>query len=110
MIAESRELIANYDKYFKRLYRWRYSILIVDNQFFDCYSFFMQAHKDPDRLHYSYDLLGIPHDKQLFLQVLGDFKKHSKMSIEYRTSAPGRLIANEPLITEDLVHGHGGHQ
>ncbi|WP_461214067.1 hypothetical protein [Lacticaseibacillus sp. GG6-2] len=105
MIPESRQLLANYDKYFLRKYHWQYHLLIVNNHFFDCYSFFMQAHRTGDALHYSYDLLEMPRDAAKYQQVMTDLASHSKMRIEFRDTH--QLYTPEPLITHDLVHGHG---
>ncbi len=105
MIPESRQLLANYDRYFLRKYRWQYHLLIVNNHFFDCYSFFMQAHRTGDALHYSYDLLEMPRVEATYQQVMADLRAHSKMRIEFRDTH--QLYMPEKPITEDPVHGHG---
>ncbi|WP_455386841.1 hypothetical protein [Lactiplantibacillus pentosus] len=66
MLAESKQLIANFDRYFLRRYQWRYHLLIVDNHLFDCYTFFLQAQRARERLIHSYDLLEIPHRPSLY--------------------------------------------
>ncbi|WP_010623419.1 hypothetical protein [Companilactobacillus versmoldensis] len=106
MLKESKELIRNYDKHFLRKYRWRYHLLIVDNHLFDCYSFFLQAHREKDKLLHSYDLLEIPHKEELYRQVLIDLKKHTQMSIEYRDTK--HLVHPGSDIVHDLSHGHYG--
>ena len=67
-----------------RKYHWRYHILVVDNHFYNCYSFFLQAYHYPDKLHYSYDLVEFEHNKAKYGQVLKDLKEHNHLSIEYR--------------------------
>lgn len=104
LLEESRELIENFDKYFLRKYRWRYHLLIVDNHLFDCYGFFLQAHKDNEKLIHSYDLLQIQHDVKLYTQVLDDLKKHTQLTIEYRDTH--NLVHPGKDIVRDLMHGH----
>lgn len=105
MLSESKTLIANLDQHFLRKFRWRYHVLIVDNHLFDCYSFFLQAHKQGERLTHSYDLLEIKHDKALYQQVLADLKAHTQLSIEYRDTH--HLVHPGRDIVKDLTHGHG---
>lgn len=104
MLKESKTLIANLNKHFLRKYKWRYHILIVDNHFFDCYSFFLQAYRFGDKLHHSYDLVDIPHKKKLYEQVLRDLKQHSQLSIEYRDTH--HLVHPGEDISVDKNHGH----
>jgi hypothetical protein len=106
MLLETRQLIANYDKYFKRLYKWQYSILLVDNHFMDVYSFFMNAHKGGTKLHYSHDLMEMKRDPAKLEQVLTEFRTHSQMRIERRDTR--HLIHPGRDIKVDLGHGHGG--
>lgn len=105
MLLESRQLIANFDKYFLRKYKWRYVLMVVNNHYFDRYSFFLQAWRFGDALHYSYDLMEMPRDEAKYQQVMQDLRAHTKMRIEFRDTHdlvhPGRDIVN------DTVHGHG---
>ncbi|KRK72888.1 hypothetical protein [Lacticaseibacillus nasuensis] len=104
MIQESRTLIENFDRLFKRQYGWRYKILIVDNHFYHCYSFFIDYYKHGQKLHYSDDLLEIPHDPVLYRRVLADLKAHTNLSIEYRDTH--HLVHPGTDITFDASHGH----
>ncbi|ETY74369.1 hypothetical protein [Lactiplantibacillus fabifermentans] len=104
MLAESKALIANLDRYFLRRYQWRYHILIVDNHLFNCYSFFLQAQRGGERLIHSYDLLEIPHRVALYQEVCHDLQAHSALSIEYRDTH--HLVHPGADIVQDLAHGH----
>lgn len=106
MLKESRTLIENFDKYFLRKYKWRYHLMIVDNHLFNCYSFFLQAHREKEKVIHSYDLLEIPHKQGLYKQVLADLKKHTQLSIEYRDT--DHLVHPGVDIVKDLSHGHYG--
>ena len=105
MIKESEELIHNFDRLFLRKYKFRYKILIVDNHFFKVYSFFLNSYKHGTLLHYSDDLLEIPHDPALYRQVLTDLKAHTNLSIEFRDTH--HLVHPGTDIVTDLQHGHG---
>lgn len=105
MLAESRQLIANFDKYFLRKYQWQYHLMIVDNHYYDRYGFFMQAHRSGELLHYSYDLLEMAHDPDKYQQVLADLRNHTKMRIEFRNTH--QLVHPGQDIVKDVVHGHG---
>lgn len=104
MLRESKKLIENFDKYFLRKYHWRYHLLIVDNHLFHCYGFFLQAQKSDERLIHSYDLLEMPHDKELYQQVLVDLRSHTELSIEFRDTH--HLVHPGKDIVRDLMHGH----
>lgn len=104
MLAESKQLIANFDRYFLRRYQWRYHLLIVDNHLFDCYTFFLQAQRARERLIHSYDLLEIPHRPSLYQQVLADLKQHTELQIEYRDTH--HLVHPGTDIVHDFEHGH----
>lgn len=107
LLKESKVLIENFDQKFLRKYRWRYHLLVVDNHLFDCYSFFLQAHRENEKLIHSYDLLEIPHNAQLYEQVLADLKAHTQLSIDYRNTR--HLVRPGKIIGKDLDHGHGPH-
>lgn len=100
----SRQLIANYNKYFKRMRNHRYHLVIVNNHFFDRIYFFLQDQKAGELLHYSHDLMDMPWDRKLYDDVMTDFRKHSQMTIEFRNTHkpvyPGRINVH------DNVHGH----
>lgn len=104
MIAESKTLITNFDRLFLRKYKWRYKILVVDNHFYQVYSFFLNSYKYGNRLHYSDDLLEIPHDPALYARVLADLKAHTNLSIEYRDTHT--LVHPGTDVTFDANHGH----
>lgn len=104
MLKESKQLLNNLDKYFLRKYKWRYHLLIVDNHYFHCYSFFLQAYRQGDKLLHSYDLLEIKHDKKMYEQVLKDLKAHSQLTIEYRDTH--NLVHPGKDINYDTGHGH----
>lgn len=104
MIRESKMLIENFDNKFLRKYHWRYHILVVDNHFYDCYSFFLQAYHYPDKLHYSYDLVEFDHDKAKYGQVMKDLKAHTNLSIEYRDTH--HLVHPGTDVVFDPSHGH----
>lgn len=104
MIRESRTLLANLDKHFLRKYRWRYHILVVDNHFYHCYSFFLQAFKYHEKLRYSYDLVEFEHNKAKYGQVLKDLKDHYNLTIEFRDT--NHLVHPGTDIVFDASHGH----
>lgn len=105
MIRESKVLLANLDKYFTRLPRWRYHILVVDNHFYDRYSFFLQTYRQGDKLHYSHDLVEFERNKAKYGQVLKDLKAHSQLTIEYRDT--NHLVHPGSDVAYDPSHGHG---
>lgn len=106
MIAESRELLANYQKRFTRAYNYQYWIVVVNNHFEDCYSFFLYTKKVHTKLVRSYELVNFPnHDEKLYQQVLADFKAASNLSIEFRDTR--HLVHPGTDILQDTVHGHG---
>lgn len=104
MLRESKIMLANIDRYFQRKYRWRYHVLVVDNHFYDCYSFFLQAYRYPDKLHYSYDLVEFDHNKAKYGQVLKDLRDHYQFSIEFRDTH--HLVHPGTDIVFDASHGH----
>jgi hypothetical protein len=105
MIRESKLMLKNLNHHFQRKYNWRYSILVVDNRFYSCYSLFLQAHHHPDLLHYSWDLVEFEHDKAKYGQVMRDLKQHCNLSIEYRDT--DHLVHPGTDIVFDASHGHG---
>lgn len=104
MLAESKQLLANFDRYFLRRYQWRYHLLIVDNHFFDCFTFFLQAQRLHEQLIHSYDLLEIPHQQELYQQVLTDLKQHTALRIEFHDTH--HLVHPGTDIVHDVNHGH----
>ena len=104
MLSETKVLIQNFDRYFLRQTHWRYHILIVDNHLFDCYTFFLQAQRTGQKLVHSHDLLEIPHDNELYYEVLSDLKKHTQLNIEFRDTH--HLVRPGATILNDNVHGH----
>ena len=104
MLAESQQLLTNFDRYFLRRYQWRYHLLIVDNHFFDCYTFFLQAQRAHDRLIHSYDLLEIPRHAALYEQVLADLRQHTALRIEFRDTH--HLVHPGTDIVHDVNHWH----
>jgi hypothetical protein len=104
MLKETQVLLQNFDRYFLRKYHWRYHLLIVDNHFFDCYSFFLQAQRQHEQLSHSYDLLEIPRNPQLYQQVLMALKQHTQLRIEFRDTH--HLVHPGVDRQQDLVHGH----
>lgn len=105
MIRESKTLLENINKYFTRKYGWQYRILVVDNHFYNCYSFFLQSRHGHDKLHYSKDLLEFKRGKSKYGQVIKDLKDHYQLTIEYRDTH--HLIHPGTDIIHDLSHGHG---
>ena len=104
MLKAEQVLIRNFDRYFLRKYQWRYHLLIVDNHFFDCYSFFLQAQHHGEQLIHSYDLLEISHEPHLYQQVLTTLKQHTQLRIEFRDTH--HLVHPGADLKQDLVHGH----
>lgn len=101
----SRQLIANYDKYFKQIYKHQYKIIAVNNHYFDRIYFFMQDQRTGDKLVYSHDLMDMPRDREMYDMVMADFRVHSKMRIEYRNTH--NLVYPGRTNDHDTVHGHG---
>lgn len=102
---ESLVLLNNLDQYFKRRYKWRYRILVVNNHLYDLYSFFLQAWRDQTVLVHSYDLLEFKRDPAIYTEVLRDLKRSTQLTIEYRDTH--QLVHPGADITHDNVHGHG---
>lgn len=104
MIRESKTLLANLDRYFLRKYKWRYHILVVDNHFYHRYSFFLQAQRHGDALHYSYDLVEFEHNKAKYGQVLKDLRAHTQLRLEFRDTH--HLVHPGTDVVFDASHGH----
>lgn len=108
MIAESRQLITAYQKYFKRTFNYQYWLVIVNNHFDHCYAIFLYTRKVHTQLLRSYELVHFSNqDQALYQQVLADLKKTSRLSIEFRDTR--HLIHPGTDIVQDTVHGHGSH-
>lgn len=104
MLAETRELKAQYDHYFLREYRYRYWLLIVDNHFFNCYYFFIEKQKSHTETIHSHELLALEHDPEKYKQVLKELKSFSKLRIEFRNTH--QLVHPTKDINNDRIHGH----
>lgn len=105
MIQESKTLLANYQEKFKRERNYQYWLVIVNNHFDDCYSFFIYTKKFGTKLVRSYELLCIPNrNSALYQQVLADLKAASNLSIEFRDTH--HLVHPGTDILQDTVHGH----
>lgn len=105
MIRESKTMLSNLNRHFLRKYKWRYSLLVVDNRFYNCYTFFLLGHHDHDKLHYRWDLVEFERNKAKYGQVLKDLKDHCQLSIEFRDT--DHLVHPGTDVVFDASHGHG---
>ena len=105
MLEESKELITNLDRYFLRKWGWRYKIIVVNNHYFDVYSFFLQSWKSSEMLRHIYDLVEFTRNESKYEEVIKDLKEHSKLTIEYRDTH--HLIMPGNYVNQDSEHGHG---
>ncbi|WP_155287374.1 hypothetical protein [Lacticaseibacillus zhaodongensis] len=106
MLAEEREMRANYEHYFLRKYRYLYWLVVVDNHFEDIYSFFLYTRKQRTKLTRSYELVHFARDPVLYKEMLAALRRMSKLRIEMRDTR--YLIHPGTDITHDTVHGHHG--
>ena len=104
MTVEIKKMLAAYDHYFTRAYRHRYWLVVVDNHFADCYSFFIYTQKLKMQLVKSYEIACFKHDEATYNQFLSALKEHSNLSIEYRDTR--HLIKPDKMIDYDPFHGH----
>ncbi|QOP57258.1 hypothetical protein N4T21_15830 (plasmid) [Lacticaseibacillus paracasei] len=100
-----KSMLSQYDHYFTRAPHTRYWLVVVDNHFEDCYSFFIYMQRFKARLSKSYEIACLKHDKGVYEHYLASLKKHSNLSIEYRDTR--YLICPDKYIQNDLIHGHG---
>ena len=99
-----KSMLSQYDHYFTRAPHTRYWLVVVDNHFEDCYSFFIYMQRLKAKLIKSYEISCFKRDKGQYEHFLSSLKQHSNLNIEYRNTR--HLIHPDSDILEDLIHGH----
>lgn len=99
-----KSMLSQYDHYFTRAPHIRYWLVVVDNHFENCYSFFIYMQRFKTRLSKSYELACFARDKGLYKHYLDALTKHSTLSVKYRDTR--YLIYSDSYTFEDLIHGH----
>ena len=99
-----KSMLSQYDHYFTRAPHSRYWLVVVDNHFENCYSFFIYMQRFKAKLSKSYEIACFARDKGQYEHYLASLKLHSNLSIEYRDTL--HLIRPDSDVSEDLIHGH----
>lgn len=99
-----KSMLSQYDHYFTRAPRTRYWLVVVDNHFEDCYSFFIYMQRFKAKLTKSYEIACFKRNKDQYEHFLSSLKQHSNLSIEYRDT--NHLILPDTEVQQDLIHGH----
>ncbi|MGE9133941.1 hypothetical protein [Lacticaseibacillus paracasei] len=99
-----KSMLSQYDHYFTRAPHTRYWLVVVDNHFEDCYSFFIYMQRFKAKLSKSYEIACFKRDKGQYEHFLSSLKQHSNLSIEYRDTR--HLIKPDKMIDYDPFHGH----
>jgi hypothetical protein len=99
-----KSMLSQYDHYFTRAPHTRYWLVVVDNHFEDCYSFFIYMQRFKAKLTKSYEIACFKRDKGLYEHFLSSLKQHSNLSVEYRDT--NHLILPDTEVQQDLIHGH----
>ncbi|MFT8417179.1 MAG: hypothetical protein ABF639_14315, partial [Lacticaseibacillus paracasei] len=79
-----KSMLSQYDHYFTRAPHTRYWLVVVDNHFENCYSFFIYMQRFKAKLVKSYEIACFARDKGQYEHYLASLKLHSNLSIEYR--------------------------
>ncbi|RNE16747.1 hypothetical protein [Lacticaseibacillus paracasei] len=102
-----KSILSQYDHYFTRAPHTRYWLVVVDNHFENCYSFFIYMQRFKAKLVKSYEIACFDRDKSHYTHYLKALKQHSNLSVEYRDT--NRLFRPDNEIKVDLIHGHNLH-
>ena len=102
-----QSMLSQYDHYFTRAPHTRYWLVVVDNHFEDCYSFFIYMQRFKAKLIKSYEIANFDHLNEQYLAYLTALKQHSNLSVEYRDT--NHLIRPDNVTKIDLIHGHHLH-
>ena len=100
-----KDMVENYNKYFRKLYNNKYWLVVVKNHFDIIYSIFVYAKKVRGGLEHSWEIVHFPQDQELYDQLVGKLKSISKLPIEYRDTH--HLVHPGEDTKVDLIHGHG---
>lgn len=99
-----KSMLSQYDHYFTRAPHTRYWLVVVDNHFENCYSFFIYMQRLKAKLVKSYEIACFARDKGKYEHYLASLKLHSNLNVEYRDTL--HLIHPDSDVFEDLIHGH----
>ena len=100
-----KSMLSQYDHYFTRAPHTHYWLVVVDNHFENCYSFFIYMQRLKAKLVKSYEIACFKRDKSLYKHYLASLRQHSNLNIEYRDTR--HLICPDKYIQKDPIHGHG---
>ncbi|MEN3115976.1 hypothetical protein [Lacticaseibacillus paracasei] len=99
-----KSMLSQYNHYFTRAPHTHYWLVVVDNHFEDCYSFFIYMQRFKAKLTKSYEIACFKRNKDQYEHFLSSLKQHSNLSIEYRDT--NHLILPDTEVQQDLIHGH----
>ena len=99
-----QSMLSQYDHYFTRAPHTRYWLVVVDNHFEDCYSFFIYMQRLKAKLIKSYEIACFNHSKEDYRNYMTALQQHTHLSVYFRDTH--RLIHPDKVIKVDLFHGH----
>ena len=99
-----KSMLSQYDHYFTRAPHTRYWLVVVDNHFENCYSFFIYMQRLKAKLVKSYEIACFKRDNGLYKHYLASLKQPSNLRVDHRDTE--YLIQPDTKISLDLIHGH----